>query len=411
LPGQVQLIRLTASVKSYSGDPDGNSEGDVPVLASQLRSPDLAWAPTATNEYVGEAYVTMPAGSTRELPISVSGVASSSFDVHTDGKNVKILANGIDLSTNTPEFCVGQQVVFTLDGLPPYSNHITHWKFPDKYVNEKWQSINPDTFLPYGSVNYRINSDLLTNLLSVTNWFINGQGGIVSVGTSLQFNNAQTVSLAAKGNFKVYRPQANLTSGSASIGPVEVESTGLTIPASKLTSGGCVFGATVNSLSFSGKANWVQLINRQLAGDGLEALFLLQNNTFGNYSLDNDPFYNTQDGDVGTAPVHTTVILGTSTNVRFGFNGDGDAPGIGILATSFVSITDAFKTYLVFNPDPDNSANIWVTLGKVTWGWDGYAAFDIPTGKWLLTTGSTNAPAYSDTDEFPTWTTRYSNSR
>ena len=76
-----------------------------------------------------------------------------------------------------------------------------------------------------------------------------------------------------------------------------------------------------------------------------------------------------------------------------------------------MSVTDSFKSYLVFNPNPSDANNIWVTLGRVNWGWSGYAAFDIPTDKWVLITGSTNAPTYTDTDDFPVWTSVYGNSR
>jgi hypothetical protein len=161
----------------------------------------------------------------------------------------------------------------------------------------------------------------------------------------------------------------------------------------------------------------VQLINRQMSCDGWQTLFYLQNNTFGEYWLDNGPFYNTQGAETSTSPVNTSVTAGISTNVTFGTDlynnsqGAGDRPGIGILSTSFVSMTDSFKTYLVFNPNPNNTNNIWVTLGQVAWGWHGYAAFDVTSLRWQLITGSTNAPSYTDTDAFPMWTNVYSNSR
>ena len=65
----------------------------------------------------------------------------------------------------------------------------------------------PGGSLPGSSENYFINGDLLTSN-STSCWYVNGQGGSASIGMNLHFSNGQYVSLAAKGDFTVYRPNA-----------------------------------------------------------------------------------------------------------------------------------------------------------------------------------------------------------
>jgi hypothetical protein len=360
----------------------------------------------------GNLYVVLPDNATNiDVTPRVNGLDWYGFNLTAQKYPTTVTAstNGtaVDLSTNTPEFCVGQQVTFTLEGLPmgSISNMVGKWILPQKYVNYKLQYVIGVT-----SPNYDSDDGCLQNTNQTSCWFINGNGGHVSVGLNLQFNNGQYAGVAGNGNITVFRPQANLDGNSIVIGQVGVMATGQTLPASKIDSGGCLFDATITSKDFPGKANWVQLIDRQMTCDGFGSLFYLNNNT-GGYLLDNDPFYNTVGGAVGTAATNSPVAIDSPNTIPYGTAGAGDDPNIGILSASFVSPADSFKTYLVFNPDPALAGNIWVTLGRVDWGWSGYAAFDIPTAKWLLITGSTNSPAYTNTDEFPVWPSIYHNSK
>jgi hypothetical protein len=355
----------------------------------------------------------------------------------------QILANSIPLDSArvVATNCVGQKVVFQLAFDPSLPDGVlvtnqNQWFLPPKYVNAyEWfqpsmpalnnsdgnyyvTMCHPELTIPtipgYGidlpaCTKYQ-QQDWPLSQPETGVWWLSDGDKMISCYPTLSFANGQKGSLTVRGQLTIRRPQVAFDTASATIGPVKVWPTGDTIPDAELTSGGVGFDAVVTS-DFPGQANWVQLINRQLSGDGFEALFLLQHNTYGGYWLDNDPFYNTQNGDPGTPPVHAPVTAGKRSIVPFGTAGKGDAPSIGILSTSFISMTDSFKTYLVFNPDPNDANNIWVTLGQVTWGWSGYAAFDIPTIKWVLITGTTNAPGYTDSDAFPSWTRVYSNSQ
>ena len=60
-----QLIRLVVSVLDGEG---------VAVPPSLVSISGKALAPTTTNADVGELYLTMPAGATRDLPVTVSGM-------------------------------------------------------------------------------------------------------------------------------------------------------------------------------------------------------------------------------------------------------------------------------------------------------------------------------------------------
>jgi len=344
----------------------------------------------------GTYWKTLTDGQSLDATPTVSGPDFYAFGVGAQKYTMTILASSsttnADLSTDTPEFCVGQTVSFVpswSSGTPSFTNAIYHWHLPSKFVNE------PYAYSTYCN-SYRQNSDLLTNRTTSV-WYVNGTGGACSIGMSLQFANGQTVAVAAAGNFSVYRPQVQftpsppffvtLTNGYMSLGDAA-------------DNGAMIFSAKVTS-TYSGQANWVQLINRLVIGDWPAYARL---NTYGGYWLDNDPFYNTV-GDVGTPPLNTEVGPSKTGIVDFS-----DKPGIDCWSVllGVVSITDDFKTYLVFHPDGDG---IWVTLGRVNWGWHGYAGVDINNGTVELEDSSVTPPTYTDTDEFSVWSSVYSNSR
>jgi hypothetical protein len=336
--------------------------------------------------------------------------------------------------------CVGQKIVFSLQFDPPLPDGIlitnqNNWWLPSKYVNvQEW--FQPDAGSVSNTANgtyyqtmchpeqtfysrsaYSIDSPYCTyykqsswplNQPETGAWWISGGSKAVTCFPTLTFNNGQKVSLGSvQGDFYVDKPQASFDAGNANIGPVDVEPSGQTFPGAKMTSGDVVFSATIASAFSSGKVNWTQLINRHTSGDGLQFLDnLFFYDTFGNTELDNIQFYNTQNDLPETTDGNMPIHAGASINVPFS-----DRPSIGIASTSYLTIIDTFNTYLVFNPDPNNSDNIWVTLGRVDWGWNGYAAFDISNNKWVLVSGSTNVTTFIATDDFPVWTKVYHNSK
>ncbi len=135
----------------------------------------------------GNLYVALPDNDERDITPQTSGVDYYDFNLDKQKFNLTIKANGNDLSATNPEFCVGQNVSFTLDGLPlaSISNIVGNWTLSGNYVNEQWQefSVDLDGFETYyGSINYRINDSLLANTYQTSCWFVNGKSGHAAVG-------------------------------------------------------------------------------------------------------------------------------------------------------------------------------------------------------------------------------------
>jgi hypothetical protein len=117
--GESQLVRLTFSAAGYSGTlldgygPQSGPAGDVPLLASSFESPGIAITPTATNEYVGEAFVQVPAGATKAIPFSVHGTDSYSFTAQAEPISLRLLMGTNDVTGTTNTVIVGQPIRLT----------------------------------------------------------------------------------------------------------------------------------------------------------------------------------------------------------------------------------------------------------------------------------------------------------
>jgi hypothetical protein len=108
-----------------------------------------------------------------------------------------------------------------------------------------------------------------------------------------------------------------------------------------------------STANFPGTGNWTQLINRNANGTPAKST--------GNQDwLDNGQFYNTG-ANIGSGQSFPPTTINSVGSVPFA-----DAPGVPV--NNYVTISDAFQTYLVFQPSGDTN-NIWVALGVVTWGW------------------------------------------
>lgn len=288
----------------------------------------------------GTYWKALPDGQSLDATPLVSGPDFYAFGVGAQKYPMTILASSsttnADLSTDTPEFCVGQTVSFVPgwnSGTPSFTNAIYHWHLPSKYVNE------PYAYSTYCN-SYRLNSDLLTNRTTSV-WYVNGNGGACSIGMSLQFANGQTVAVAAAGNFSVYRPTASN----------DVEHSGVVSLDGNfyLQDAPVDFYGHVQS-TYHGVANWSQLVNRDC-----QQAFYVETGTGGNYWLDTHLFYANQN----------SLAVGPRLDNPIPLN---DAPEV--LIDVHVSNIDKFKTYLMFHPDGDG---IWITLGRTDWGWHGDA--------------------------------------
>ena len=343
------------------------------------------WTPTATFGSV------LPNGDPVPTP-SVPGKQYVQFGPGVTPFPVTLTANGNDLSQTNPTFCVGQQITFALNVSAPYVNATVNWHLPDKFVNHQWQATNivytndQVEYIPYGSTNYDTDNTLLsytTNAgISTQCWYVSGNGGNVSVGTSLMFPSGKTVALAAQGQFTIYRPSVQfpfdpippmlpmLTNGWLQLGNASQYGGD--------DSGTMSFNVLITSQApFTGHANWTQLIKRSVSYP--------DTGTGGQYYLDNSQFYN----------ANSALITNTGHSITGALNFY-DSPGVSEWTFWSITITDSFQTYGEFLPDGRGS--IWVPLGIVTWGW---GATESGT---TLTSPSTTPPTYQDGDKFPIWT-------
>lgn len=428
------LFTLTGGATEYYDKPQGAPWYYTPARTVPGPAMEVAGKTLGADNH---AYEVLPDNTSVDVTVKVKGAKHYSAGAGATKHKSFITANGVRLASDKINVtnCVGQKIVFRLEFDPPFVPGLEEvknaWVLPGKYVNAYEELIYLNMQFGYVFQTWTCHPRFLRSTRSpgmtegIDNpaclrykqdgwalhqpetgaWWVSGGKKAVSCYPELIFSNGQKVSLIEHGRFQIERPQANL-GPTFFIGPVKVEPSGQTWPGALITSDEVVFEALVRSDSFSGQANWTQLVNRTTTGDGFQFFQnLLSCNTSG-FELDNDLFYNTQGGSIGTPPDHTIISAGNTRVVPFG-----DRPGVGILSTSFISVEDSFKAYLVFNPDPSSSDNIWVTLGCVTWGWSGYAAFDPVSFTWQLISGSTNGPAYTDTDEFPAWEKVFRNSR
>jgi hypothetical protein len=295
----------------------------------------------------------------------------------------QIQANGttLDPSRINATFCVGQQIQFSLNFSPTLtsSNEVCNWTLPANVVS------NPTTNNK-GCISYNSGGSVATtNSSPCLCWCVNGSGGKVSVGASLIMPNGKSVSIAAIGQFAIYRPTLqNFTnnpaawvtnfSGYLSLGNGSV--------------GDMSYQTGVFS-SYPGSADITQLINRN-ANSGL-----ITDTTSGQYWLDTVRFYISQTSNPNSV---RPISVGINSPLNFS-----DGPEIALVSSVYnetTTISDEFIDYFVFRPS--GASNIYVTLGKTSWSWSGASTYS--NGQWTPASGSVSRPAAPDNSaDFPQW--------
>ena len=300
-----------------------------------------------------------------------------------------------NLDTDTPEVCVGQQVTLTLSGLPAYQEQVGHWILPQKYVNEPWQlkqwvvpPLGNGYWDYYGSVNYRINTDLLTNLTTQC-WYVNRPGGTVTAAWNLKLPNGHQISLISRGRMSVVKPSVD-----------RIESSYQTY---FHANNGVDISASMDwkiyvrpPPHFSGTAAYAQLIQRDwdFYREGLLGATHVTDSTGGEYWLDNTYPY----------PETFTAFLSWDDDPEKHAD-HSDSPGLsGNLCVS-VALADKFKTYLQFQPT--GSGSIAVTIGRIDWDWSCSATETSGIWTWTLPKHGPT-PDWGD-DSFPVWEVVYMN--
>ena len=334
----------------------------------------------------GIVYLVLPDGQDLDVTPQVPGVEFYTFGVGGQKYNLTILASSsttnADLSTNTPEFCVGQTVSFVPSWspeTPPFTNATYYWHLPSKFVNE------PYAYSTYCN-SYRLNKDLLTNRTTSV-WYVNGSGGDCSVGMSLQFANGQTLPIAAAGSFTVYRPTVNKPDPN---GPFHAALTGsLITPMLQLASNAMYFNVTINS-KYAGSFGLTQLfkMNSQTIVTALP-FFGTGYTTWGNFNLD----IHVDGSGVGEF-YDGPKDISQSCKIE-------DAPGQSLMTVGG-SYNGHAQDYVRFIPKD----GIPVTLGRIDWNWAATADWYPLGGGWVISSDGVDGPAPYPDDNFPLWTSQ-----
>jgi hypothetical protein len=388
--GRQNLFAINVSATAYAN----------PVLTGELLIPAFYTTlavPNSTIKVLGKSpgndnivWTVLPAGTTMDITPQATPPCYT-YSIYPRQIPVTLAANGNDLSQTNPTFCVGQQITFGLNISATYVNAAVNWNLPVKYVNESWQKqqwVN-GLEIPYGSVNYDIDNSLLSYTTSggitTSCWYVNGTGGAASVVASLLFPNGQTASIAALGQFTIYRPTAKMVSIDEPRYFTITNNTGLTCTlqlGAANGDGSMTYHAEVDSTpvnsnpQFNGLADITQLVTLD-------------------YS---DPYYICSGYCDGTrfyqATGHSAVAGSGPVNLIDGPSEIWDSPNI---------VNISAQDFILFQPYGNNS--IWVTLGIVTWDAVGTAEQASTNVSWTLTTDVSPDPSGPDnSDTFPVWT-------
>ena len=405
LPGTQSLIRLTVSVAGYSASLALNPAssfrvpGDIPVPATSLRVFDQPVVATATNEYVGEVWVVAAAGSIQDIPVTVNGTSSQlySLDAKAEDYGLSIQANGVTLDSqkvvSNAEFCVGQKLTFATNWSRVPSgvqSRVAHWTISGTYVNDHvHESANSST-------NYFINTDLLTNETTSAWWVSGGMSPpatyTAKFSENLTFTNGRQLVISAKGQFSMFRPSVVMLNSAVNGAASNVWITpwnffhfgriGLGQPGGP---NNMSFYLQVLSSDFPGNAKIAQLCTLDATGISSVTNF-----------LDNsDPYPNT-----------AIQVLTNSVNP---FNGNtnniiqlDDAPQNGSIGS--FHLVGNFIDYIMFTPI--GATNIYVPLGRVTWGTSFGASFPSTN---ISPNSVTNPTDPDNSQEWPRWPDVFSN--
>jgi hypothetical protein len=391
------LFQISANATEY-GKPDLISWGNGPDVwfntpANSINSTQIRVLGKNIGSD-GNLYTVLPNNATLDLNASAPA-RDYNMNISATKYKLTITANGNDLESTTPEFCVGQGITFLASWYPADPgavNTIAYWHLPGDYVNESYA---------YSSTcnSYRLNADLLANL-SMSCWYVDTPGGTASFGISMQFSNGQTASVATHGDFTLVKPTIDhITSSCSGVNMFTNSDGSLNEIALIDTNHGNGMQITVyvkRPDDFSGLASITQLIKRQLNWNTPPLGISSSDSTSGNFWLDTQETYSsiyfplTENGNP-TNPVRPVYLA--------------DSPGLGESFLGFYNYAEAqddFHDYVRFQPD----GGIPITIGRVDWGWHGKA---IKNGSlWSLVTATYyGATLDSADDSFPIWPYTY----
>jgi len=346
----------------------------------------------------GKLWLVLPDNSDADITVIAPG--KKHYDANSSAQKYKLTliastnSTPIDLSTNVPEFCVGEKISFSpnwIPNTPPIISSIQHWDLPGEFVNESYTFSSVCT-------SYRRNDDLLTNV-TTSCWPINKPGGTVGFWQILTLAGGHTVTVNTVGQYNVYRPSiVNFTT---------IDSLNAVVRH------GHAFGDSAADLLEGADAKISLGIDSKYAGVGfitqlitIEFTNNIVSGSYTNMTLDNDEVY----PNANKINVPTNAIIAFFDTPQIACNGNTTYEG-------------EFYDYIRFQPSTSDS--IPVTIGRLDWYFHGTTSLISVPGSsqqdYAPVTDSTSVipdsiildpsqgsagfheDAPVDTDEFPEW--------
>jgi hypothetical protein len=348
----------------------------------------------------GNLWVVLPDGEAPDITPRVDGEEHYVYDELPQGPYVHyITANGVDLRTNTPEFCVGQQVTFKLawespPGPPSVLDTLQWWTLPPAYVNEEYL-YSPACF------SYRKDTALLADP-APSCWYTDEPGGKVSMWQNLHLSNGRYVSVAANGSFTIFKPSVTGFTNQASRSFLMLTNSSgdlalaygdrYNVPP---LANGMIWDAVLNS-KYDGRRGTTQVIEIYQRVYPLPAIY----DSIGDPAVDAAEFYDI--GGVGRFINPDGSFNYYATNLDSHEVHLEDYPEVSTSISWWTSMENRFDSaddYIRFKPGTaSNDGNIYVTLGIVHWSANGNYS---KSSGWV--TNSAPAATYSDSNNFPLW--------
>jgi hypothetical protein len=321
----------------------------------------------------GWAYMTSPGDATVDVTAIVPGYQRYVFTGTPQKHKLTIWANEFDLSTNTPEFCVGQRITLqaTWDpSLPNAAQTSIKWlAYPD-YVNRVVPASGES------SVRYVYDPSMTANNPTDLWWYEAG-GAVVWCNTTSTFANGQTVPLDGRGEASVVSPSIVAVQLVGATGVHYFPTLG-ELGFTDTNGSGMEWRTTVRRPDHFGGTAWhTQLVDRTYAYDTLVKDFA--------FSTDGDHWLDTDD------PYHGTTIvlqLDKFPQKDLGFHDAPDLKAGFFPFKTFADIKDDFHTYVRFQPSTPES--IPVTIGRLDWQWHGR----VQSPAWALTISNWSGPNF-----------------
>jgi hypothetical protein len=303
---------------------------------------------------------------------------------------LKLLANEQDCEeffTTAPTFIVVQYVTFSSPweqnwpyaGDPPAIQIQTNkWNFGGNFYNDGTNTV-PGISWPTCSIDYFVNSNMLTNEPTIAWWV---SGGLespapysVTLEKGLTFANGRHFLLPKEGAIHMWRPKRKISPLTTSVVVYQdILDFGDPVHGNE----GITFYNTINiPTGFSGTKKWVQV--------GSSRVRTLED-------VNSVVHRETQNG---AAPYGDTPIPYEVTGAI-----PDDSPHTLTLTSAYVraEASNSFEMWMMFEPP----GGVWVPLRAVSWSWSG-SAINGPGG-WALESGSNTVdPPDFETENYPIW--------